>query len=734
MRRYLRDVAALTALPALWSRCDPRQVAEGLADVMAKMLSPTLTYVWLNGLAGRDTVEAVRTGQGPDPPGRASAVGQALEPWLTTDTPDTALLALPRERSSLLTCEASFAGRAWAHPLADGLLQATVSPIGYGREFGVLVVASDQHAFPTEEDRLLVGIAANQAALVLQRRQAEAVQRRHNERLRLLWEAAAVLLSTDSPDAMLRSLFAKIGAHLGLDSYFNFMVDEAGDALRLASCAGIPEEAVRSISRLEFGQAICGTVALCRRPVVASFIQQSDDPKAQLVKSFGIRVYACNPLLAGDRLLGTLSFASRSRDDFHAEELEFLETISHYVTYAYERLRLIGRLQEADRRKNEFLATLAHELRNPLAPIRNGLQLLALAGDNRATREQARTMMERQVRQMVRLIDDLLDLSRITRNRLELRTERVELAAVVQSAVEASRPLIESFSHELTVTLPAEPVYLNADLHRLAQVLSNLLNNAAKYTNRGGRIALTAWLEGGAVVLSVKDNGIGIPAEHLPRLFEMFSQVDSALERSQGGLGIGLSLVKGLIGMHGGSVEAMSDGPGTGSTFIVRLPVLVGSPASSRNGEQPPTGAGGPARGSAGCRILVVDDNRDSAESLALLLRLAGHEIQAAHDGLEAVEAAGWFRPDVVLLDIGLPKLNGYEAARRIREEPWGREMVLVALTGWGQDEDKHRAQEAGFDHHLTKPVDPTALQSLLTDLPVGRRALACEEKTIGRG
>lgn len=320
-------------------------------------------------------------------------------------------------------------------------------------------------------------------------------------------------------------------------------------------------------------------------------------------------------------------------------------------------------------------------------------------------------MMERQVAQMVRLIDDLLDVSRITRGKLALRRERVELAAIVNSAVETSRPLIEAAGHELAVTLPPEPVFLEADPTRLSQVFANLLNNAAKFTDHGGRIRLTAERQRSDVVVSVADNGIGIPADRMPHLFEMFSQVTPALERSQGGLGIGLALARGLIDMHGGTIKARSDGGGTGSEFVVRLPLLVRSAA-----RRPTEGGGVEETDGQARRILVVDDLRDSADSLAMLLRLAGHVVHTAHDGLEAVEAAAEFRPEVVLLDIGLPKLNGYEAAQRIREQPWGRRMVLVALTGWGQEEDKRRATAAGFDHHLTKPVDSALLAQVLAE------------------
>ncbi len=371
-----------------------------------------------------------------------------------------------------------------------------------------------------------------------------------------------------------------------------------------------------------------------------------------------------------------------------------------------DRKRAEEALQEADRHKDVFLATLAHELRNPMVPLRNGLQLLRLTTEPEA-REQARAMMERQLGQMVRLVDDLLDISRISRNKLELRKARIELWAVVQSAVETARPQIEASGHTLTVTLPPSPVYLHADLTRLAQVFWNLLNNSAKYTEPGGRITLTAKVQGAEAVVTVEDTGIGIPAEALPRLFEMFSQVDRNLDRAQGGLGIGLALVKGLTEAHGGTVEVFSAGAGKGSSFVVRLPVSRGVPV--RETQSPTDGAAfGPRR-----RILVVDDNRDGASSLAMLLTVMGHDTRIAHDGLEGVELAEAFRPDLIVLDIGLPKLNGLDACRRIREQPWAKNVVIAAATGWGQDEDRRRSEEAGFDHHLVKPVDAAALGKL---------------------
>ena len=389
-----------------------------------------------------------------------------------------------------------------------------------------------------------------------------------------------------------------------------------------------------------------------------------------------------------------------------------------------EELRHLGRelsekvaeLAAADRRKNEFLATLAHELRNPLAPLRHGLQLLHLAEDDAAIRRQAREMMERQLRQMVRLVDDLLDVSRITSKKLRLRKEPIDVAAAIQSAVETARPLMAEAEHELTVTLPPQPMYVEADLTRLAQVFVNLLHNAAKYTPAGGQIWLNAESQGGEIVVSVRDNGIGITAEHLPHLFEMFSQVTPALDRSDGGLGIGLSLVRGLVGLHGGTVAAHSAGPGQGSEFVVRLPVCE-VPARDL---QAPAGEKKLPNSGPTCRVLVADDNQDSADGLGTLLELKGYEVETAHDGLEAVDAAAAFQPDVALLDIGMPGLNGYEAARRIREQPWGEAMVLIAVTGWGQDDDKQRAKEAGFDHHLTKPIDTADLEKLLREVAEG--------------
>ena len=364
-------------------------------------------------------------------------------------------------------------------------------------------------------------------------------------------------------------------------------------------------------------------------------------------------------------------------------------------------------LKEADRRKDEFLATLAHELRNPLAPIRNALHLLQQRPAEDPTVRAAQDILGRQVTHMVRLIDDLLDVSRITQGKLELRRQPVELSRVIEQALETSRPHI---AQQLTVALPSEPVRLDADPVRLAQVLSNLLNNAAKFTPKSGRIDVSAQVEGGAIVIRVRDSGMGIAPAQLPNLFRIFSQAESALERSNGGLGIGLSLARSLVELHDGTIEARSEGAGKGAEFIVRLPVLALPDPAALPPQAPRAAYAGAVR-----RVLVVDDVKDNVDSLAALLRGDGNVVETAADGLEAVEKAESFKPDLILLDLGLPNLNGFEACQLIRRKPWGRGIVIVALTGWGQDEDRQRTLGAGFDAHLVKPVHYDALRELLS-------------------
>ncbi|HEV8470339.1 MAG TPA: PAS domain S-box protein [Candidatus Limnocylindria bacterium] len=435
------------------------------------------------------------------------------------------------------------------------------------------------------------------------------------------------------------------------------------------------------------------------------------------LRSLGLRSYICVPLKSRGDVLGAITFVTaESGRTYGADDVRAAEDLSRRAVMAIENARLLASLREADRRKDEFLAMLSHELRNPLAPIRNAVQIFRAKGSPVPELQWATELIDRQLHHMTRMVDDLLDVSRITQGKVELRKETVELATIVSSAVEASRPLIAKWGHDLTVTIPPRPIHLEVDPTRLTQMVSNLLNNAAKYTGHGGRIALTAEQEGGEVVIRVKDNGIGIPPEMLTGVFDLFTQVDRSVERAEGGLGIGLTLVRRLAEMHGGSVAAHSEGTGRGSEFVLRLPVGGAFRRAARKGTNDDQVQAPPVP----LRILVVDDNLDAADSLGMVLRMMGHDVDTAHDGLEAMGAATAFRPDVILLDIGLPKLDGYQVARRIREQDGGAEIVLVALTGWGQEEDRHRSNEAGFDLHMTKPVDFKALQKLLVGVHAG--------------
>ncbi|WP_439627070.1 PAS domain S-box protein [Gemmata sp.] len=440
-----------------------------------------------------------------------------------------------------------------------------------------------------------------------------------------------------------------------------------------------------------------------------------DERHLGLIRSLGLRSYLCVPLVVSGRPFGVLTFATaESGRAYTAGDLALAVDLAQRAGVAVENTHLYQALREADRRKDEFLATLAHELRNPLAPIRNALQILKLPRVDATTVERSRDMMERQVHHLVRLVDDLLDVSRVMRGKIELRKERIELATVAARAVETVQPLIDAQGHDLKVLLPPDPLPLHADPVRMAQVVGNLLTNAAKYTEPGGRIWLTAEREGGEAVLRVRDSGIGIAPNMLPRIFELFVQVDHASTKAQGGLGIGLTLVKNLVEMHNGSVAARSAGLGRGSEFVVRLPVAVQGPEQA---QAQGTGEQQHAAVPSGHRLLIVDDNRDAADSLAVLLELQGHEVRVAHNGPAALEVTKGYRPDVVFLDIGMPGMDGYEVARRLRQQPGLENVVLAALTGWGQKEDRRRTADAGFNHHLVKPPEPKAVAGVLAEV-----------------
>ncbi len=426
-----------------------------------------------------------------------------------------------------------------------------------------------------------------------------------------------------------------------------------------------------------------------------------------MFNSIGIKAIICCPLVKGGRLVAMMAVHQVAPRRWTAEELALVEAVVDRCWAHIERVRSTEALREADRHKSEFLAVLAHELRNPLAPIRNGLELLRLGGGEAVARVGA--MMDRQLSHMTHLINDLLDIARVSSGKIVLHREAADLGAIVATAIEAGMPALDAAGHCLTVELPDAPLPVEADAVRIAQVIGNLLTNAVKYTPPGGAIRIAAHVEEGEAVVSVADNGIGIPAESLDAVFDMFTQVACSVERSNGGLGIGLSLVRRLMALHGGTVAAASAGPGQGSTFTIRLPLAGALPRNA--GPSAAQAANGAARP---LRILIADDNVDAARSLSDLLALSGHDTRVAADGAAALHLAAGFMPEVVFLDIGMPGMDGYETARRLRRLPGLAAVRLAALTGWGAAEDRARARAAGFDHHLLKPAIPADVSAVL--------------------
>lgn len=435
------------------------------------------------------------------------------------------------------------------------------------------------------------------------------------------------------------------------------------------------------------------------------------DDGANMFNQIGIKAIICCPLVKQGRLVAMMAVHQERPRTWSADDVALVETVVDRCWAHIERVRSMEALREADRRKSEFLATLAHELRNPLAPIRNALELLRLSGDKPAMLERVRGTMERQVDQMVHLINDLLDIARISSGKMVLQIERVDMQSVIASAVETSLPLIEAGGHELALDLPDAAIWVDVDTVRLSQVLSNLLSNASKYTPQHGRIGISARISGDAVVIDVSDTGIGIATHDLERVFDMFSQAPHSIGISKGGLGIGLSLVRRLVSLHGGSVSASSAGAGHGSTFTIRLPCMSAAPAGTPVSVAEPPGV---AANAVQLRILVADDNADAADTLSLVLREKGHEVHVAYGGEDAVRMGTSIVPDLVFLDLGMPHIDGYETARALRALPALAEARLVALTGWGAQEDRARTRAAGFDAHLLKPAMPEALDAVL--------------------
>jgi len=548
--------------------------------------------------------------------------------------------------------------------------------------------------------------------------EAERAARASEARLQLLSRTAGRLLSAEDPQNVLEELCRAVMAHLDCQVFFNFLLDGAGDgSLRLRAWSGIPEEEARKIASLGLGVGVCGAVAQDRSPVVAEDILRSRDERAALVRSYGVQAYCCHPLIAGGELLGTLSFGTRTRTRFTGDEVDLMRTVTDQVAIAIQRLHVQtalslanAQLREADRRKNDFLAMLSHELRNPLSPLLNSVYILERAepGGDQACR--AQMVIERQVRQLSRLVDDLLDVTRITRNKIQLRKEWLDLAEVVRRAVEDNRSAFQQAGVSLELSGAEAPLPVQADQTRMTQVIGNLLQNSAKFTQRGGRTQVSVAADGDQAVVRVVDDGIGMGKDTLSNLFEPFVQAEEGLARSRGGLGLGLALVKSLVELHGGTVSAGSAGRGTGSQFVIRLPL----DREAARMAPPPRPPAGPRRR----RVLIVEDNLDAAESLRELLEFGEHAVEVAPDAERALATARVFEPEVVLCDIGLPQADGYQLARSFRLDQRLKGAFLVAVTGYASPEDVQRATAAGFDRHLAKPPNPDELARLLAELP----------------
>jgi PAS domain S-box-containing protein len=784
MRRAMRDLVALSTLPAVWIGFGLEGIARSLAGALANILSLDLIYIRLAAEAGKGAVEVVG--------GRKKLDSRE-------QTAAKALLYPLLERGG------GNVPSTIADPSGAGTLRTVVIRFGVGDDQGVLVACSNDAGFPSEQDRLLLGVGANQTAIVVQRRLAEEELRRSEEELSEFFENATVGLHWVGPDGtILRANRAELEM-LGYtrDEYVghpisDFHADDevicdildklkAGERLaeypaRLRCKDGSIKHVIIDSSVMwregQFIHTRCFTRDVTARKEAEAALAHARSQlevaleagaiatwtwdirenrlygDRQLARLFNLPegdadgglldnyVQSIHPddrervsaalaravqtgdeynadyrILRADRTVRWVSARGRVECDSTGEPVRMagvlVEITDRKALEDELRVRL-DQLAEADRRKDEFLATLAHELRNPLAPIRNSLEILKVAKVDAALVQQTRNVMERQVHHLVRLVDDLLDVSRVMRGKIDLRKEPIELSAVVARAVEMAQSLIEAQGHRLALSMPQHSVLVNADPVRLTQVIGNLLTNSAKYTEPNGHIWLSARSEGALAILSVRDDGIGISPDMLPHVFELFVQADHAAAKAAGGLGVGLTLVKNLVQMHGGTVEACSAGLGKGCEFVVSLPLLVGGePALHPTSQEPDVQA---ARTPA-LSVLVVDDNADAAQSLATLLRLRGHEVRVVHDGASALATVGSYLPDLVFLDIGMPGMDGYEVARRIRRQPGLDTTVLAALTGWGQHEDRRRTAEAGFDHHLVKPPDPLAVIALLDSL-----------------
>lgn len=539
---------------------------------------------------------------------------------------------------------------------------------------------------------------------------------RQQRRLELIAHTASQLLMTDDPLTVVNDLCRKVMDHLDAHVFFNYVADSESNLLHLNAWAGIPDEEAKRIEWLEYGVAVCGCAAQSNRRIVVGNVQDSTELQTALIRSYGVDAYCCHPLFASGRVIGTLSFGTRTRASFSNEEVELMHAVATQVSTAMERLLVLqelsranAQLRNADRQKSQFLAVLSHELRNPLTPIRNSLCLLDRSPPSSVQAQRARQTIERQVSQMARLVDDLLDITRLTRGMLRMERSRIDLAEVVRRTTEDHRSHFEAsqLSFETAYRHPG-PLWIDGDAARLAQAVGNLLVNAAKFTAASGAVSLCLEVDDlHWAVIRVRDSGVGISREMLDQLFLPFVQADGSLDRSKGGLGLGLSLVRGICELHGGKVDAYSDGLGTGAEFVIRLPR---EPNTTNQIDPTPPSQRAPAR-----RVLIVEDNVDAADTLRELLELGGHHVDVAYTGPEGVEKARKCAPDVVLCDIGLPGFDGYAVANALRHDPALSSTRIVALSGYAQPEDLQRAREAGFDDHVAKPPTMDQIEAVLS-------------------
>ncbi|HSW22650.1 MAG TPA: ATP-binding protein, partial [Burkholderiaceae bacterium] len=560
----------------------------------------------------------------------------------------------------------------------------------------------------TGEDGLVAGSSLI-ARDIGERKRAEQSLHRRLRQLDLLSQAGQTLiLGEGGPAQIQHDLFDRVRLAVGAEIWLRHELAAEDTQLQLTDGIGLSEAQHAALGELPPDGSLCGLAIRHGVPVIVEDLQASERPQAAALKAAGLCSFAAFPLRVQGRACAVSTFASTTRTRFREGDLQVIQTVCDQVSAMLERSRLLDELhqreqalRQADRAKDDFIATLAHELRNPLAPIANATGILRRAAVADPKLLWCRDVIERQVLQMTHLLEDLLDVSRVTRNKIQLRRERLDLLRTVEQALEVARPLIESRQQRLVLELDAAPIMLYGDFTRLTQVFSNLLDNAAKYTDAGGQITLTVRASAAKVQVRVRDSGIGIDVQQLPHVFEMFAQLAPALERSGSGLGIGLALTRGLVELHGGDVDAYSAGAGRGSEFVVTLPIE----AAQRPTEDSAARSDEPAAEPPARRLLVVDDSPDAAQTLSMLLSLHGQDVRAAFTSEEALQIVQDWQPDAAVLDIGLPDLSGYELCRRIRAQPWGAQPLLIACTGWGQQEDVDRARQAGFDFHVVKPV-----------------------------